>query len=141
MVARIVAPSGKAQTVQFTSFGDEWGAFMGEFESTEPGQHKVTLSCRETGAALKASFFVQGDVKEPVGRPARPEVLEEIAQVTRGKVIGLERVDEIVAQLRNLPDPAPMVRRVQIWAHPATAAVVVSLCGVFWVARKAVGLI
>jgi uncharacterized membrane protein len=141
VVARIVAPSGKSQTVQFTSFGDEWGAFMGQFQSAEPGQHHVTLSCRETGAKLEASFFVQGAAKEPVGRPARPEVLEEIAQVTRGKVIAPQNIEEIVSQLRNLPEPAPTVRRVQIWAHPVTAAIVVALCGAFWVARKAVGLI
>lgn len=141
VAARIVAPSGRAQTVQFTSLGDEWGAFMGRFVSAEPGQHHVTLACRETGASLDASFFVQGAAKEPVGRPARPEVLEEIARVTRGQLIDAEHVDEVVTHLRHLPEPPPTVRRLQIWSHPATAAVVVSLCGVFWVARKSVGLI
>jgi hypothetical protein len=141
VTARIVAPSGRAQTVQFASLGDEWGAFMGQFVSTEPGQHKVTLACRETGATLDASFFVQGAAKEPIGRPARPEVLEEIARVTRGEVSDAEHLDDIVTRLQNLPEPPPTVRRLQIWSHPATAAVVVSLCGVFWVARKVVGLI
>ena len=89
MAARIVAPSGRAQTIQFTSLGDEWGAFMGQYVSDEPGQHQVTLSCRQTGATLDASFFVQGAAKEPVGRPARPEVLDEIARVTRGQVIAV----------------------------------------------------
>ncbi len=89
VVARIVAPSGSAQTIQFTSLGDEWGAFMGQYVSEEPGKHQVTLSCKQTGATLEASFFVQGAAKEPVGRPARPEVLEEIARVTRGKVIAV----------------------------------------------------
>src|SRR3954454_17657784 len=85
--ARVVAPSGRAQTVRFTSLNDEWGAFTGQYVSEEPGQHRVTLSCRQTGATLDASFFVQGAAKEPVGGPARPEVLEEIARVSRGQMI------------------------------------------------------
>ena len=47
VAARIVAPSGRAQTIQFTSLGDEWGAFMGQYVSEEPGRHQVTLSCRK----------------------------------------------------------------------------------------------
>jgi uncharacterized membrane protein len=141
VAARIIAPSGKSQTIQFTSIGDEWGAFTGQFVSEEPGQHQVTLSCRETGATLDASFFVQGAAKEPVGRPARPEVLEEIARITRGQVIAPNDHDEVVQHLKNLPEPQPIVRRLQIWCHPATAAVVVTLCGAFWVSRKVVGLI
>lgn len=141
VVARVVAPSGNAQTIQFTPLGDEWGAFMGRFVSEEPGKHNVTLTCRETGASLETSFFVQGADKEPVGRPARPEVIEEISRVTRGKIVAADNITEIVNHFQNMPDPPPSVRRLQIWCHPATASVLVVLLGVFWVARKAVGLI
>jgi uncharacterized membrane protein len=139
--ARVVAPSGRAQTIQFTSLGDEWGAFAAQYVSDEPGQHKVTLACQQTGATLDASFFVQGAAREPIGRPARPEVLDEIARVTRGKVIAANDVTAVLAALEDLPDPPPIVRRMQIWCHPITASVVISLFGVFWVARKVVGLI
>ncbi len=43
--------------------------------------------------------------------------------------------------LAALPEPAPSVRRVQLWSHPATALGLVTLFGVFWVGRKVVGLI
>ncbi len=141
VVARVVAPSGNAQTIQFSPIGDEWGAFMGRFVSDEPGKHNVTLSCRETGASLETSFYVQGADKEPVGRPARPEVIEEISRVTRGEIVEADNLTEIVNHFQNMPDPLPSVRRLQIWCHPATASVLVVLLGVFWVARKAVGLI
>ena len=141
VAARITAPSGRAQTIQFQSLNDEWGAFTGQYVSDEPGQHRVTLSCKQTGATLEASFFVQGAAKEPVGRPARPEVLEEIARVTRGKVIAAQDVSKILSQLRDLPEPPPIERRLQIWCHPITAGVLISMFGLFWVARKAVGLI
>jgi hypothetical protein len=141
VAARITAPSGRVQTIQFQSLNDEWGAFTGQYVSDEPGQHRVTLSCKQTGATLEASFFVQGAAKEPVGRPARPEVLEEIARVTRGKVIAAQDVSKILSQLRDLPEPPPIERRLQIWCHPITAGVLISMFGLFWVARKAVGLI
>ena len=98
------------------------GRFHGRFTAEEPGKHEVTLSCKQTGATLETSFFVQGVAAERVGRPARPEVLEEIARVTRGKVIEPNKLDEIVQSLANLPEPPPSIRRVQLWSHPALAA-------------------
>lgn len=141
VLARIVAPSGKAETIRFTSSGDEWGAFSGRFTTDEPGTHRVTLSCKQTNATLEASFFVQGAATERMGRPARPQVLEELARVTRGKVSEINRLDEIIKSLATLPDPLPSVRRVQIWNHPIVAASLVALLGVFWIGRKVVGLI
>jgi len=141
VAARIVAPSGKAETVRFSSSGDEWGAFSGRFTSEEPGQHEVTLTCKQTNAVLKASFFVQGDAAERAGKPARPEVLDEIARVSRGKVIKLGNVAEIIHSLSVLPDPPATIHRVQLWSHPLVAGALILLLGVFWVARKVVGLI
>jgi hypothetical protein len=76
-----------------------------------------------------------------VGRPARPEVLEEIARVTRGKVIEPDKLDEVVRSLAELPDPPPSVRRVQLWCHPVLGAAVVVQLGLFWVGRKVIGLV
>ena len=141
VTARITAPSGKAETVRFTSSGDEWGLFNGRFTAVEPDKHEVTLACKQTGATLETSFFVQGVAVERVGRPARPEVLEEIARVTRGKVLAPDKLDQLVQSLAELPDPPPSVRRVQLWSHPVLAGGLVFLLGVFWVARKVIGLI
>ena len=141
VVARIKAPSGKMETVRFISSGDEWGAFAGRFTTAEPGKHEVVLSCKQTGATLETSFFVQGVAIERAGKPARPEVLDELARVTRGKVIAPDNTDEIVNSLAALPDPPASIRRVQLWSHPVPAACLVALLGVFWVGRKVVGLI
>ena len=139
--ARITAPSGKAELIRFTSAGDEWGVFTGKYTAEEPGKHSVTLFCKQTGATLETSFFVQGVAAERVGLPARPEVLEEIARVTRGKVIEPSMLDDVVRSLAELPDPPPTVRRVQLWSHPVLMAALVVLMGVFWVGRKVIGLI
>ena len=141
VTARITAPSGKAESIGFVSSADQWGAFSARFTAREPGKHQVVLACRQTGATLNASFFVQGVAAERIGRPARPEVLEEIARVTRGQVFEADRLDEVVSVLANLPDPAPSVRRVQLWSHPAVAGLLIGLMGIFWIGRKAIGLI
>ena len=139
--AFFTAPSGTSERVQFTSVGDEWGVFTGRFTPSEPGKHDVTLACKQTGATLETSFFVQGAAAERMGRPARLEVLEEIARVTRGKVIEPDKLDEVVRSLAELPDPPPSVRRVQLWCHPVLGAAVVVLLGLFWVGRKVIGLV
>lgn len=141
VTSRITAPSGKAESINFVSSADRWGAFSAQFTAQEPGKHRVVLACRQTGATLETSFFVQGALVERVGQPARPDVLEEIARVTRGQVFAPDRLDQLVDALASLPDPAPAVRRVQLWSHPAAAALLIALMGLFWVGRKAVGLI
>src|SRR6185369_2789015 len=83
VLARIIAPSGKLQTVRFDSTGEEWGEFTAQFTPDEPGRHELTLSCKQTSAKLDTSLFVQGAEIERLGRAARPEVLAEIARVTR----------------------------------------------------------
>ncbi|WP_339911305.1 hypothetical protein [Symmachiella dynata] len=141
VVARITSPSGKLETVRFVSAGDEWGAFAGRFTTAEPGQHEMVLTCKQTGTTLETSFFVQGVANERAGRPARPEVLDELARVTRGKVIAADKIDDVMNSLAALPDPPASVRRVQLWSHPVPAACLIALFGVFWVGRKAAGLI
>ncbi len=141
VTARVVAPSGKAQTVRLSSFGDEWGAFSGRYTTQESGRHEVTLACKQTGATLEASFFVQGAPIERIGQAARPDVLDELARVTRGKVIAVNRLDQVLESLAAMPDPPASVRRVQLWCHPAVMAVLVVMLGAFWVGRKTIGLI
>ncbi|MGD9856607.1 MAG: hypothetical protein AB7U20_16795 [Planctomycetaceae bacterium] len=141
VIARIAAPSGKSETVRLIAEGDEWGVFHGRYVPREPGPHQLTLACKQTSATLDAQFFVQGDTAEPVGKPARPEVLEEIARVTGGKAVEPDDVDQVIRSLAGLPQPPPSIRRMQIWSHPLSAALLVALLGTFWVWRKAIGLI
>jgi hypothetical protein len=143
VVARIVAPSGKTETVRLIAEGEEWGVFEGRYVPQEPGSHKVTLACKQTGATLEAQFFVPGEGIEPIGKPARPEVLEEIARVTKGRSVTATDADVggIIRSISELPLPSPSVRRLQLWSHPLAAGAVVVLLGIFRVLRKAIGLI
>ena len=143
VTARITAPSGAVETVRFAPPGGdgEWGVFASTFMPTEPGAHELVLACKETGDTLAASVFVQGSAEEGIGKAARPEVLAEIAQVTRGKVVRPDEIAGLVESLAALPDPPPAVRRLQLWSHPLVALSLVTLLGLFWIGRKRQGLV
>ena len=142
VTARITAPSGKIETVRFSpSSEDEWGVFRGRFTTKVAGRHEVKLFCKETGATLDASFFVQGDSIERVGKPARPEVLEEIARVTNGKMLEANDLDQVLRAVATLPEPPVAIRRTSLWSHPMVVGSMIFLLGAFWVGRKAGGLI
>ena len=68
-------------------------------------------------------------------------MLEELALVSKGKAVEQNSVADIIELLAALPQPEPSVRRLQLWSHPLTFLGIVVLLGIFWVWRKAVGLI
>ncbi len=139
--AKITAPSGKTESVQLTTSGAEWGLFAGVFTPREPGAHDVVLRCTENASEIQTTLFVQGASLEQVGKPARPEVLEELARITDGTLLDGADVEKITTAINELPEPAPKIRRVQLWSHPLVAATLVVLLGVFWIGRKMSGLI
>ncbi|TWT56052.1 hypothetical protein [Allorhodopirellula solitaria] len=138
---RIVSPAGQIETISMGSVGEEWGAFSGRFTPQEHGMHELTLFCKETGDTLQTKLLIQGTSREQIGKPARPEVLEEIARVTRGQILTVDRVEDVVQWLAAMPDPPPSVRRVALWSHPVVVGLFVALLALFWIARKGVGLI
>ena len=142
VTVRIEAPSGKFQLIRLTSGGAEsWGSFEGRYEVAEPGSHKVILACKQTGATLETTFFVQGATRERIGLAARPKVLEELSKVTNGKVFSSTDRDKLLTAIGNIPDPPSTLRRLQPWAHPLTVALMIAALATFWIGRKWVGMI
>ena len=101
VIARIVAPSGKADTVRLSRRKGTNGAHSRPLYPEGAGNHEITLTCKQTGATLEASMFVQGAAAEPVGRAARPDVLEEIANSRMVEVVADHSVDKIVQSLNS----------------------------------------
>ncbi len=64
VTARIVSPSGKAETIRLQSGGGEWGAFSGQFSPKEPGSIKSHCVAFRPTRAWKPSFLS----KEPPWR-------------------------------------------------------------------------
>ena len=70
VTARIVAPSGKAETVRFIPRGDEWGAFSAYFTPEEPGKHP-SISPASRPAPSSRLVLCAGTGRR-ADRPARP---------------------------------------------------------------------
>jgi hypothetical protein len=142
VTAKIESPTGKTQVVRLTSGGSEsWGSFEGRYEANEPGLHRVTLACKQTGETLETSFFVQGTSRERIGQAARPKVLEELSRLTGGKTLAIHDRDQWYDAIRTAPQPPSTIRRVPLWSHPWLVAIMIGLMTAFWIGRKAAGLI
>jgi hypothetical protein len=140
VIAQIEAPSGKVSSLRLLPAGEEaWGLFNGTFTPSEPGEHRVMLSCAEAGSSLETKISIQGTSREKRGQPARIDVLKEIAQFTKGAVLDATKPQSIVDAIAAIPEAAFQERRLPLWAHPAWAGLLVVLLGVFWVGRKAAG--
>ena len=89
---------------------------------------------------METTISVQGTRKEKRNRPARPEVLKEIALLTRGTVIDSADPATVLAAISALPEEKLIERRLQLWAHPAWAGTLIALLAAFWIGRKAAGV-
>ena len=58
-----------------------------------------------------------------------------------GELVEADEVEQVVKLLADLPRPPPAVRRLQLWSHPFTAALLVLMLATFWIWRRAAGLI
>ena len=137
VVVDIVSPDGRAQRLELQKNETAWGAFSGRFKVDLPGAWKLRATA--SGAEdkpLETTLLAQGVEIEKVGQPARPEVLEEMAKVSRGRVIQPAQISELIKEITALPEPRPLENRIPLWSHWATVAALVTLLGIFWVGRK-----
>jgi hypothetical protein len=141
VIVQIVSPSGKTQSVRLSPSGDEWGLFSGTFVPGEGGTYQLALTSGDSTETMETTLNVQGAQRERVGRPARTDVLEEIASVTRGRMVEPGKFQGLLEEIAALPEPDPIVRRLRLWCHPLWAGLMVTLLGLFWTGRKMVGVI
>jgi len=142
VIVQITSPGGKIESVRLQPGGEEqWGLFTGVFEPDEPGDYQLMMTCAENGGTLETKITVQGSSLEKVGYPARYDVLEEIARITKGEMFRTPDLEAIKAKLSALPAPEPIERRLRIWANPWWIGVIVLLLTVFWIGRKATGAV
>jgi hypothetical protein len=133
----LTAPDGRAQRIELQKNDTAWGAFSGRFKVDLPGTWKLRATA--TGAEdkpLETTILVQGTEIEKIGQPARPEVLEEMAKVSRGRVIQPAQLADLIREINALPEPRPQENRIPLWSHWATIAALVTLLGIFWIGRK-----
>jgi len=133
----ITSPDGKTQRIELQKNESEWGAYTGRFKVDLPGSWELRATA--SGAAdmpTETTIISQGVDIEKSGQPARPAVLEEIANVSRGRTILPGQLPDLIKEIDALPEPRPLENRIPLWSHWATVAVLVFLLGLFWIGRK-----
>ena len=142
VVVQATAPSGKVESLKLQPGGeDQWGLFSGTFSPTEPGEYKISMSCAENGGNLETAITVQGTAREQTGQPARHEVMEEIARISKGEILNKPDISAIIAKIAALPEPEQLERRLRLWSHPIWVGVLVLLMAAFWIGRKMIGAV
>ena len=137
----LTSPDGRGQRLELQKNASAWGAFSGRFKVDQPGAWKIRATA--SGAEdqpLATTLLAQGAELEKSGQPARPEVLEEMARVSRGRVIQPAQLTELVKEITALPEPRPLESRIPLGSHWATLVALITLLGTFWAGRKLNGM-
>ena len=136
----LTAPDGRNQRLELQKNASAWGAFSGRFKLDLPGTWKIRASTTEAeDKPLETTILVQGADLEKIGQPARPEVLDEIAKVTRGRLIQPEQLADLIQEITALPESRPQQNRIPLGSHWATFTALVTLLSLFWLGRKLIG--
>lgn len=133
----LTSPEGRTQRIELQKNETAWGAYSGRFKVDLPGAWKLRATA--TGAEdkpLETTILAQGVEIEKIGQPARPEVLEEMAKVSKGRVIQPAQLADLIQEISALPEPRPLESRIPLWSHWVTIAALVTLLGLFWIGRK-----
>jgi len=134
-----VSPSGRLTRLEFTPDDGEWGLYRASYRALEPGEHAITLTCRDIQDELVTTLDVAGAALERVGQPARPDVMAELSRVSGGDVVMADDLAKLEERLMALEDAAQVSRRTRLWSHPLLGGVLVLLMTGLWAGRKLVG--
>jgi hypothetical protein len=133
----LTAPDGRTQRIELQKNDSAWGAYTGRFKVDLPGAWKVRAAA--TGAEdkpVETTILAQGVEIEKTGQPARPEVLEEMAKVSKGRTIQPDQLADLINEITALPEPRPLENRIPLWSHWLTISTLILLLAIFWIGRK-----
>lgn len=134
------SPDGRSQRLSLEKLESTWGSFSGRFKVDQPGTWKLRVTNHnDESNPLETSLIAQGSEIEKTGQPARPEVLEEITRITRGRIIQPDQIPSLINEINALPQPRPIISRTPLWSHWATLTALIALLATFWTARKLSG--
>ncbi len=136
----ISAPDGRSQRTELQKNDSAWGAFSGRFKIDAPGAWKIRATINTANGSddkpLETTLLAQGADLEKVGQPARPEVLEEMAKISRGRIVQPDQLPDLIQEISALPAPRPLENRIPLWSHWGILTALVTLLGIFWIGRK-----
>lgn len=137
LAVELTAPNGEISQIELPKKDGAWGRFTGKFTISQPGEWNLKAYIPgEPAAFVKAKIISQTDAIEKTGRPARFEVMKEMAKISRGRLLTPENLDALVKEINALPEPQPLVTSVKLWAHWLAPTILITLLALFWIGRK-----
>jgi hypothetical protein len=137
VVLSLTSPTGQTRLIELTKNDNAWGSFGGRALIDAPGEWKLSAAiANDEAKAVETTLLAQSMEWEKTGQPARPEVLEEMARIARGRMIAPDSLAELVKEITALPEPRPIETRVALWQHGAIIGTLIALAALFWIARK-----
>jgi hypothetical protein len=133
----LTSPDGKTQRLELQPNNSAWGTFDGRFRIDAPGEWKLRATTEGAeDKPVETAILAQGVLLEKTGQPARPEVFDEMTKVARGRTLQADQIGDLIREIKALPEPRPLEKRVALWSHWAVVAFLITLLAVFWVGRK-----
>ncbi len=139
--AVLTGPSGEPAPFMLAEIEGGWGTYRGVATVRESGAHTLAVRCRDTGRAADTVLYASEPDFEPVGRPARREVLRELAALTGGRSGDEAEAESVLRALRDWPPRPPRETRFRLWAHPLWLATLAGVFSLYWLTRKMLGRI
>ncbi len=136
------AEAGELERVDLREEEGGWGTYSGSLAITNEGQHTLTVSAEDEGVSITKEVNVKARSLEPIGEPARPEVMKGIAQLSGGAHLDASDVQEKLPNLlKQFLKQEPREVRTRLWSHPLWMAWIIGLMTVYWMMRKRIGLV
>jgi len=137
----VTSPSGRSEHLRFSSVEGGWGVFKSQFRPSEPGRYKLLLDAPKQNRKLETELLVQQRTLEEIGRPINRSILAEISALSGGSSALMSGLDQIVQQISVAPEPKDLEKRIRIWSSPWWGALILILLSLYWVGRKAAGML
>jgi hypothetical protein len=137
----ITSPSGRAEHLRFAAVEGGWGVFKSQFKPSEPGRYKLVLDAPTHNRKLETELLVQQRTVEEIGRPINRGTLAEIAALSGGGSALMTGLEQIIQQISIAPEPRDLEKRIRIWSSPWWGGLLLGLLSLYWVGRKAAGML
>lgn len=133
----ITAPDLKPQRISLNKEDQIWGTYSGRFKITQPGAWEISAMIGQDSAhSTETTIIAQGRQIEKTGMPARTDVIEEMARVSKGQLLLGDSMQKINREISALPQAKKIISTTPLWSHWITATCLILLLGCFWAGRK-----
>jgi len=132
---------GAIEEFDLTPEDGGWGVFTGTFTPQIGGNYRIKIDCEDAGRSIETKVQVSSFQRERTGRPARGNVLRELAAITNGRSEPVSRFTSLFESLQDLDEATEVEQRYRLWADWRWMGFVILLLAIYWVSRKLLGMI